>query len=375
MEKQEKTGKTLKILALVLCSLLWAVEPLTAGNDLFEVTVKARGANEEEALASAIDDAIRRSLGALFAERSQLEGEMLEEKLIQFSRGTATHYTILESSSDDSGVTLTVSVTVDSVKLKENARTIEEGTGSASVQRRQTPHLEAGQKALSAFFKNLRYESFLGVALEEKKLDPRKGFLTVTVALSFDRASYASNFAEPLMKTLDKIFAPLALQGEIQEEFAEPMDRFASTFHVLGENFSSREWMLPRNFYDVLKREARFWDATRGKIQTHKRIWLHFYLLDAKGKEIGRLPVHLKVSNVLLFSEERKDSPNPWFFMKLEETGIKVHSTLVAAPRFGAIAGGEYVFFERFTQPFEFHLPEDLLTRIGDVKVALELER
>ncbi|MDR2180768.1 MAG: hypothetical protein LBP21_10700 [Synergistaceae bacterium] len=366
---------TPKILALALWALLFIPGSVSAGDDLFEVTTNARGANEEEALASAIDEGIRRSLGALFAERSQLGGEMLEEKLIQFSRGTTTHYKILESSTDDSGVTLTVLVTVDSVKIKENIRTIKEGTGNVSVQRWQSPNLEAGQKALSGFLRNLRYENFLGVELEEKMIDVRKGFLTVTVALSLDRKGYSSDFMEPLAKTLDKIFALPEVREEIEGEFESPIDRFAVSFHVLGENFSSRAWTLPRNYYDVLKREARFWDAGKGRIRTHKRIWLHFSLFDAKEKEVARLPIHLRASNVLFFSEERKDSPNPWFFAKLEETGNKSHPTLIAAPRFGTIAGGDYVFFERYTQPFAFRLPEELLTRIADVKVALELER
>ncbi|MDR2137402.1 MAG: hypothetical protein LBO68_03850 [Synergistaceae bacterium] len=367
---------TPKILALALCALLFAAGPVFAGDDLFEVTVKARGADEEEALTSAIDEAIRRSLGALFAERSQLGGEILEEKLIQFSRGTATHYKILESSTDDSGVLLTVSVTVDSVKIKENVRAIKEGTGETGVERWQSPNLETGQKALSAFLRNLRYENFLSVALEEKKIDVRKGLLTVTITLTLDRKEYVSKFTEPFEKTLDKIFALPALRKEIEGEFESPIDRFAASFHVLGENFSSRAWTLPRNFYDVVKREARFWDAGRGKIRTHKRIWLHFSLFDGKGKEVGRLPVHLRASNVLFFSEERKDSANPWFFAKLEEIGApKNYPTLIAAPRFGTIAGGDYVFFERYTQPFAFRLPEELLTRIADVKVAFELER
>jgi hypothetical protein len=199
--------------------------------------------------------------------------------------------------------------------------------------------------------------------------------LTVTVALSLDRGRYVSNFAEPLSKTLDKIFALPALREEIRGEFENPADRFAASFFVLGENFSSRGWMLPRNFYDALKREARFLDVSRGRIRTHKRIWLHFSLFDAERREIGRLPVHLKASNVLFFSAERKDSANPWFFMELEEAEAKTHPTLIAAPRFGAAGGVGYVFFERYVQPFAFRLPENLLTRIDDVKVAFELER
>jgi hypothetical protein len=364
-----------KILALALCALLIVARLVFAGDDLFEVTVKARGGNEKEALASAIDEAIRRSLGALFAERSQLGGEMLEEKLIQFSRGTATRYEILESFTDDSGVVLTVSVTVESAKIKENVRTIKEGTGNAGVERWQSPNLEEGQKTLSVFLKNLQYENFLEAELEEKKIDARKGLLTVTVSLSFDRGRYFSNFAEPLTKVLDAIFMLPALRQEIEGEFENPADRYAASFYVLGENFSSRAWTFPRNFYDALKREARFWDAGKGKIRTHKRIWLHFSLLDPERKEIGRLPIHLRASNVLLFSEERKDSANPWFFTKLEEAGTKSYPTLIAAPRFGTISGGDYVFFERYTQPFAFRLPEELLARIDDVKVALELER
>ncbi|MDR1979725.1 MAG: hypothetical protein LBQ42_13400 [Synergistaceae bacterium] len=355
--------------------MLTLTSSASVGADLFEVTVKARGADEEEALSSAIDEAVRRTLGTLFVERTQLEGEILEEKLIQFSRGTAVNYRILESSADDSGVVLTVLVTVNSVKLQENARTLKEGAGSAGVERWQIPKLEEGQKSLSAFLKKLRYENFLEVRLEEKRIDVRKGLLNVTVVLYVNKERYASNFAEPLTGTLDKIFALPELRREIEGEFESPTDRFATSFYVLGENFSSHAWMLPRNFYEILKREGRFWDAGKGRIQTHKRLWLHFSLFDAKGKEIERLPVHLKVSNVVFFSEVRKESANPWFFAELEEAETTNHPTLITAPRFGAISGGRYIFFESYTQAFALRLPEEVLRRIDDVRVALELER
>jgi hypothetical protein len=345
---------------------------------LFEVTLKVRGANQEEALWAAVDEAIRRSLGAVFAERSQLEGDMLEERLIQFSRGAATHYQILDSSSDGfdgSGVILTVLVTVDSVKLRENVRTLKEGAGSAGIGQRTVPHLDAGQKALSAFIKNLKYENFLEVKLENTQADVRKGLLHVTVFLSFNRKRCAAEFSEPLTKILDGIFAVSALRKEIEEEYESPEDRFAVSFYLLGENFSSRAWVLPRNFYEALRRDARFWDAGKGRVQTHKRIWLHFSLLNSEGKEIERLPVPLLASNVLFFSVERKESANPWFFMTIAESGLKNSLSLAAAPRFGSVNGQGYEFYEHFTHSFAFRLPENLLRRVGNVKVALELER
>ena len=367
---------------LVQCSVVFVlifVLSLAAGcvyaDDLFEVTLKVRGANQEEALWAAVDEAIRRSLGAAFAERSQLEGDMLEERLIQFSRGTATHYQILDSSSDGSGVILTVLVTVDSVKLRENARTLKEGAGSAGIGQRTVPHLDAGQKALSAFMKNLKYENFLEIKLENTQADVRRGFLNLTVFLSFNRKRYATEFSEPLTKALDGIFAVPALRKEIEGEYEGPGDRFAMSFYLLGENFSSRTWVLPRNFYEALRRGARFWDAGKGRMQTHKRIWLHFSLLDSGGKEIERLPVPLLASNVLFFSVERKESANPWFFMTIAESGLKNSPSLVAAPCFGSVNGQGYEFYEHVTHSFAFRLPENLLRRVGNVKVALELGR
>ncbi|MCL2009993.1 MAG: hypothetical protein FWG71_05535 [Synergistaceae bacterium] len=363
---------------LFLFALMFLFTDSAFADERYEVTVQARGASQEEALSNAIDDAIRRSTGALVTERSQLDGDMLEERLTQFSRGLVSNYEILESSTDEAGVVLTVRVTVNAEQLQENVRVIKEGTSAGGIGHRQIPNLEAGQSAFAAFLKNLRYESFLDVGLEDKQADVRRGVLNVTVSLSFNRERYFSEFAEPVAAALSGIFASSELRKEIEEEYEKPEDRFTAFFNVLGENFSSHSWMLPRVFYDVLERNARFWNAGRGRVQTHRRLWLHFSLLDASGREIERLPVHLKASNVLFFSEERAESANPWFFMGVEPkpAGLRSSFTLTAAPKFGVVDPGKgYAFFDNFRQAFAFNLPESLLTRVNDVRVALELER
>ncbi|GHV41226.1 hypothetical protein FACS1894187_22810 [Synergistales bacterium] len=361
--------RTLGVAALLIFLPAYAL-----ASELLEVTVRARGADKESALSAAVDEAIRRTLGSIFSERSQLEGDELDERFVQYSRGAATNFRILESSTDGSGVILTVAVTVDSSQIKENARVLKDGKSDGFIERRKTPQLETGQKKLSAFFRKFRYENFLDVELAQKQtVDLRKGFLNVTATLGLNRKRYASEFAAPLAKTLDEIFATPTLRAEIEEEYAKPDDRFASSFYILGENFSFRGYSFPRAFFDVFEREARFWDAKRGEIQTHERIWLHFSLLDTKGTEIERLPVHLNVSNVLFFSENRKESANPWFFMGIEETGTKNNPTLIAAPVFGSAF--ENSFFDRASVSFAFVLPEDVLKRVATVKVALELER
>jgi hypothetical protein len=303
-----------------------------------------------------------------------LADDELDEKFVQYSRGAATNFRILESSTDDSGIVITVVVTVDSDKIKENARVLKDGKSDASIEHRKTPQLEAGQKKLSEFLKQFHYENFLDVELAQKQtVDPRKGFLNVTATLSLNHKRYTSEFAAPLTKILDEIFASATLRAEIEEEYEKPDDRLASSFYVLGDNFSFRGWLLPRAFYDVFAREVRFWDAKRGEIQTHERIWLHFSLFDVKGTEIERLPVHLNVSNVLFFSENRKESANPWFFMGIEETETKNNPTLIAAPVFGQAF--ENSFFDRPSVSFAFNLPEYILKQVVNVKVTLELER
>jgi hypothetical protein len=366
-----------RILTLIFFYFLFALfmTQNAFANDLFEVTVKARGSSQEEALASAIDEAIRRSVGALFAERTQADGDVLEEKLIQFSRGIVTNYKILESASDSSGEALTVLVTVDFSKLRENSRTIIEGMSVGGIEQRRTPNLEFGQKALTNFLSSLRYEKFLMIRLENKQIDIRKRLLNVSISLNIDNKRYVDDFMKPLAGVMEEIFESPALWQEVKSEYEKNADRFAASFHVLGQNFTSRAWTLPRIFYETLKRDARFWDAKRGKIQTHKRIWLHFSLIDENGAEIERLPVHLKASNVLFFSGERKEATTPWFFMNIEPTKLKSSLTLIAAPYFGAMNGNEYEFYDSFTQDFAFILPETLLNQVNDVKIALELER
>jgi len=374
-----KSAKITTTLLLAVFYVLSICNPIiyssAFANGLFEVTVVARGATQAEALASAIDDAIRRSLGAIFAERTQVVDNMLEERLIQFSRGTATNHTILDSTSDESGVVLTVRVTIDSSRLSENARTFVEGTAAGGIGQRRTPLLERGQEILADFIAALRYEDFMEVSLENQWLDISRGQLNVTVTLRFNRERYTSEFLAPLTEILTEIFASPALRQEIEGEFGYLNDRFAASFHILGENLSSSAWTLPRNFYETLRRGARFWYARNGRVQTHRRIWLHFSLLNSAGVEFERLPVHLGATNVLFFSENHSEPNTPWFFTGIETMGLNNVYTLIAAPRFGAMSGRGYEFHESFSQSFAFSLPDSQLGLVNNIRISLELER
>jgi hypothetical protein len=366
--------KRLFLLLFSVTAILAFYRP-AVGDDLIEVTARGRGANEEEAVVSALDEAIRYTLGAIFAERSELGEDVLEEKLIQFSRGAATNYKVIESTSDELGVTAIVLVTVDSRKIKENARTLKEGTGAGGVERRQTPLMDEGQRLLSKSLAGKRYENYLSVRLTEKRVDARKGTLDLSVVLGFDQERYFREFARPLAGTLDGIFASSALRGEIDGEFESPEDRYYVAFEVLDENYSSKIWMLPQNFFDTMKRTAGFWVASKGRIATHKRLWLHFSLLGANGEELERIPIPLNVSNVIFFSENREESPNPWFFMDLVADKTEESPVVIAAPYYGVTSNNKYSFFKEYEQQLSLKLPEKFLERMADVKVALELER
>ena len=132
---------------------------------------------------------------------------------------------------------------------------------------------------------------------------------------------------------------------------------------------------LPAAFLDAATRGARLGDFGRATLRTHRRAWLHFSLRDASGAELERLPVSLNLSNVLLFSDRRSETGNPWFFTGIEEWKDRNQLSLIAAPLFGAGSGRGYAFFRDYRQPFEFRLPQSLLTRVSDIMVSLELER
>jgi hypothetical protein len=348
----------------------WAAE-----DGLFEITVRGRGANEQEALNAAIDEAIRNTLGAIFAERSELGGDMLEEKLIQFSRGTATNYRIADKTEDESGVILTVVVTVDSRKIRENSSSLKSGTSGAALEQWKSPLLEEGQKAIFAAFGKIRAEDYINAAITEKKSDPRKGLLDITVSLTFDHERFYREFAAPVGAVLDGIFKDRALRGEIAGEFEDLGERHAISFELLGPNLSSRAWTMPFNFWDAMKRASGFWVASKGRIATAKRLWLHFSLRGADGREIERIPVHLPVSNVIFFSDVRKTSANPWFYLGLTEDAPGEYQTVTAAPRFGVLAKGSYAFYGEAEQEYQLELSPELLARAADVEIYLELER
>ena len=348
----------------------WAAE-----DGLYEVTVRGRGANEEEALNAAIDEAIRNTLGSIFAERSELGGDMLEEKLIQFSRGTATNYRIAEKTADESGVILTVVVTVDSRKIKENSSSLKSGSSGAALERWESPLLEEGQKALFAAFGRVRGEDYINAAITEKISDPRKGQLDIKVSLTFDRERFYREFAAPVGAVLDDIFKDRALGAEIAGEFEDADERYAASFELLGPNLSSRAWTIPLNFWDSMKRATGFWVASKGRIATAKRLWLHFSLRDANGAEIERIPVHLPVSNVIFFSDVRKTSTNPWFYLGVAEDSPGEYPVVTAAPHFGVLAKNAYAFYGEAEQQYRLELPPELLARAADVEIYLELER
>lgn len=356
------------------CLLLLALTGVAAAEGLFETVVRASGETKEAALANALDEAIRKNLGALLSGSEELSGDRLRERLVQFSRGTATRYEILESVQDENGFLLTVKVTVNPQAVRTAARTIREG-GGGGVELRKTPLLDKGQDALHAFFHSLNFADFLTVRLEERRLDLRKGVLNATVLLSLNPERFQKDFAGPLARILDTLSTPAELTGELAEEYKLPADRQAATFYLLGPNFSFRAWTLPAAFLDAARRGARLGEFGRGLLRTHRRAWLHFSLKDTEGVELERLPVPLNLSNVLLFSSRRQETGNPWFFSGIEKREERYALSIIGAPFFGAVSGRNYVFFGDYRQPFELHLPQALLARISDAAVSLELER
>ena len=118
---------------LLLLALLGVA---AAAEGLFETVVRASGRTQEAALANAIDEAIRKNLGALLSGSEELTGDRLKERLVQFSRGTATRYEVLETAQGGDGVVLTVKVTVDPQAVRAAARTLREGGATGGVERR-----------------------------------------------------------------------------------------------------------------------------------------------------------------------------------------------------------------------------------------------
>ena len=363
--------KTIFSCALTL-ALAWSA---AAAEGLFETVVRASGATKEAAVANALDEAIRKNLGTLLSGAEELAGDRLKERLVQFSRGTATRYEVLESGQDENGVVLIVKVTVDPQAVREAARTIRKGGTSGGLARRSTPLLDAGQDGLHTFFQSLDLARFLDVRIEDRTLDVRKGLLTAGVALSLNEARFERDFSEPLARLMDRVANSAGLASELAEAYKTPSERSAAVFYLLGPNLSFRAWTLPAAFLDAARRGARLNDFGRATLRTHRRAWLHFSLRDASGSELERLPVPLNLSNVLLFSDQRSETGNPWFFAGIEERKDRNQLSLIAAPLFGAASGRGYAFFREHRQPFEFRLPQSQLTRVSDITVSLELER
>ena len=94
----------------------------SADGGYVEIRVSGRGNSRTEALANAIDEALRANVGTLFMSREEIIDDVMRDKVIQFSRGLIKGSRIVSEKTENGEILITALIQIDADKLKEEAR-------------------------------------------------------------------------------------------------------------------------------------------------------------------------------------------------------------------------------------------------------------
>lgn len=349
-----------------------------ADGGYIEVRASGRGNSRTEALANAIDEALRANVGTLFMSREEIADDVMRDKVIQFSRGLVKDTRIVSEKTENGEILITALIQIDADKLKEEARNFRRAS-SGDVVIKQRTSLEHGAKVIGSFFREADLLSFIDTEIEDRKIDPAKGEFSLLVRIMFSRDKYFGHFVPALSSILDGSL----LSSDIFPELygGDPKENHRAVIYVLGENMTFRGWTIPGAFFEAVKDALSLEDFDgRTVLRTQKRIWLNIALIDSSGRELSlqRIPVPLPVTNILFFSLLPSNNPNPYFL------GIKTQwqIPIVCAPFFGISSKNGAYYEQLFSgrnepleQHFVFHLPGEILSRVKSLELWLNLEK
>lgn len=355
---------------LMLCYAAYA-------EDLITVQASGRGSNRTEAMSSAIDDALRKNMGVLIMSREELKDDVMNDKIVQFSRGSVRDVQIISEKTENGEVLLSVNFQLDKNALRENVRTFREG-GGGTLEVKTRTSLERGTSVIGSFFGEIELLDFIDAKVEDRKIDHDKGEFSVSVRILFNREKYFKHFAEPLSAILDDIILNSELDKELSDE--DISEKYSAVIYIFGKDRTFKGWTMPGKFFRAMIDSLRL-DSFGGKnlLKTQKRIWVNLAFIDSGGRELSlqRIPVPIPITNILFFSAQGSVIPSFWNAM-----GYGAANAIICAPFFGTTdnAGMNYSsFFTDERDPWEkrfiFHLPRETMLRINSIVSWLNIEK
>ena len=178
------------------------------------VVVTGFGETEEHALEKALSEAVSAVVGALFAERSSLDGNNLKEQLLRDSRGTVKTYEVLEEKALEKGFSVTVRAFVNSTAISEKMNEfIKDFRADVSIVQDNTVRVEQLVDLLVEQLRSYSFEDFLTAEIASVKKDEKSHTLTLALRLVFDKELYKSRFASGVSFLLEKIVSEPDFSG------------------------------------------------------------------------------------------------------------------------------------------------------------------
>jgi len=347
------------------------------------VVVTGFGETEEHALEKALSEAVSAVVGALFAERSSLDGNNLKEQLLRYSRGTVKTYEVLEEKALEKGFSVTVRAFVNSTAISEKMNEfIKDFRADVSIVQDNTVRVEQLVDLLVEQLRSYSFEDFLTAEIASVKKDEKSHTLTLALRLVFDKELYKSRFASGVSFLLEKIVSEPDFSGLLFPENASEKKLSVVSFHMLGTNEASRAFTLPVMMADRIAGALGFSGKREPKGAAFRGAWLHISLLNANGEELERIPVNLPLTNVVAFLMKRNAEPTVERAAKqiaaAEKRGTfsRSEDEVILAPAFGITNNsGNSEFMTDVIQKIAFELPGSLFSGTTTISARLHFEK
>jgi len=347
------------------------------------VVVTGFGETEEHALEKALSEAVSAVVGALFAERSSLDGNNLKEQLLRYSRGTVKTYEVLEEKALEKGFSVTVRAFVNSTAISEKMNEfIKDFRADVSIVQDNTVRVEQLVDLLVEQLRSYSFEDFLTAEIASVKKDEKSHTLTLALRLVFDKELYKSRFASGVSFLLEKIVSEPDFSGLLFPENASEKKLSVVSFHMLGTNEASRAFTLPVMMADRIAGALGFSGKSEPKGAAFRGAWLHISLLNANGEELERIPVNLPLTNVVAFLMKRNAEPTVERAAKqiaaAEKRGTfsRSEDEVILAPAFGITNNsGNSEFMTDVIQKIAFELPGSLFSGTTTISARLHFEK
>ncbi|MBR0222403.1 MAG: hypothetical protein IJQ63_11600, partial [Synergistaceae bacterium] len=334
------------------------LEVACAEQNLIEVQASGRGSSRTQAFQNAIEEAVRKNVGALIMSREILSNDLLIENIIQVSRADIQNAEILSERTEKGEVLLELKFKINK-DIIDNAlrKTSYSSGGGGAVSFRQRNYLERGLKAVNNFFSELELLDFINVDISDRSIDLNKSQLSLNIKIKFNNQKYFEQFAPSLTLILDNI-----LNKELEPELETSSG--SKLIYLSGHNRDFRGWLVPDVIFSAIIKSLNLDFKQNQILRTQRRLWINLALINAQGREmtLRRIPVQFPVTNILFFNLNNNLMIAPIFAVNdknLFGSGLLLPDLKPA---------------DALEQRFIFELPREILTQISSIASWINLE-